>query len=197
MPLVQEEQERDHRPSMYSRIAASMRSFFGGDEQYFLSRYQVAASTPLQMTVYFSAPYALVWAISNQLLFYWKSREFDVPLVVAVVSPMIFWVWFLLEPVRLLLGYVGNLRERVAWLGGFWVLTIFPQLVAHLYFLFGQPVIWFNLPVETASSAIYVLLNLSQLVIGYSTIKRLIAKAMADFHLQPIDPDEAAVNDRL
>ena len=51
--------------------------------------------------------------------------------------------------------------------------------------------------VEVGVGAIYVLLNLSQLVIGYSTIKRLIAKAMADFHLQPIDPDEAAVNDRL
>ena len=154
----------------------------------------------MQMSIYFSAPYALVWAISNQLLFYWKSRTFEVPLVVAVVSPMVFWCWFLLEPVRLLLGYVGNLRERVAWLGGFWVLTIFPQLVAHLYFLFGQPLIWFNLPVEYASSAFYVALNLMQLGIGYSTIKRLIAKAMADFHLQPIEPEDTAINhhnDRL
>ena len=87
------------------------------------------------MTLYFSVPYAFVWACSNQLLFYWKSRTFDAPLVVAVISPMIFWVWLLLEPIRLLLGYVGNLRERVAWLGGFWVLTIFPQIIAHVYFL--------------------------------------------------------------
>jgi len=75
---------------------------------------------PLQMMIFFTGPYACVWAVSNQLLFYWKSRIFEVPLMVAVVSPMIFWVWLLLEPVRLLLGYVGNVRERVAWLGGGW-----------------------------------------------------------------------------
>merc|ERR1712216_854553 len=136
----------DHRPSAFARFCAGLRGVPGfSKDQYFLSRYQVAASTPLQMTVYFSGPYALVWAISNQLLFYWKSRTFDVPLVVAVVSPMVFWVWLLREPIRLLLGYVGNLRERVAWLGGFWVLTIFPQLIAHMYFLFAQPYVWFNL----------------------------------------------------
>ena len=64
------------------------------------------------MSLYFTIPYAFVWAISNQLLYYWKTQQFVVPLVTAVVSPMIFWVWFLMEPVRLLLGYVGNLRER-------------------------------------------------------------------------------------
>ena len=90
--------------------------------------YQIAASTPLQMMLYFSVPYGLLFAVANQMLFYWKARTFDVPLVVAVVSPMMFWIWFLLEPIRILLGFVGNLRERVAWLGGFWVLTIFPQL---------------------------------------------------------------------
>jgi len=110
---------------------------------------------------------------------------------------MIFWVWFLLEPVRLLLGYVGNLRERVAWLGGFWVLTIFPQLVAHFYFAVAQPIIWFNLPVETASSLIHLLLNIYQLVLGYDTVKRLVVKAMADFHLQPVDPDQALLVERL
>jgi len=156
--------------------------------------HQVAASMPLQMTLYFSVPYALVWAALNQFLFYWKSQVWDLPLVVAVVSPMIFWVWALLEPIRLLLGYVGNLRERVAWLGGFWVLTIFPQLVAHLYFLVGQEQIgWFTMPIEVAMSAIHVLLCLTQLVLGYKTIKRLVRKAMADFHLQPVETvDETA-----
>ena len=156
---------------------------------------------PLQMTLYFSIPYALVYAALSQYLYAWKSNVWEVPLVVAVISPMIFTVWALLEPIRLILGYVGNLRERVAWLGGFWVLTIFPQLVVHIYFLVGQASIgWITMPIETVMSAIYVVLSLVQLGIGYSTIKRLIAKAMADFHLQPIEPEDTAINhhnDRL
>ena len=140
------------------------------------------------MALYFNVPYAAVFLGINQLLFYWKSVVWDLPLVVAVVSPMIFTVWALLEPIRLVLGYVGNLRERVAWLGGFWVLTVFPQLVVHIYFLVGQSAIgWINLPIETAMSIINILVVLTQLAFGYTTIRRLIAKAMADFHLQPVD----------
>ena len=148
--------------------------------------YQIAASTPLQMMLYFCVPFSFVWAVSNQLLFYWKARTFEVPLVVAVISPMMFWVWVLLEPIRLLLGYVGNLRERVAWLGGFWVLTIFPQIGVHVYFLFGQQIVWFNLPIETALSVIYIVICAAQLLVGYSSIRRLVSKAMADFHLRPV-----------
>lgn len=177
-------------------IRAGSTLIFGSSDRYFLSRYQIAASMPLQMTLYFSIPYALVYAGLSQYLYVWKSNIWEVPLVVAVVSPMIFTVWALLEPIRLILGYVGNLKERVAWLGGFWVLTIFPQLVVHLYFLFGPSGIgWINMPIETAMSTIYVLISLLQLALGYSTIKRLVAKAMADFHLQPIDDaaDDAAL----
>ena len=151
---------------------------------------------PLQMTLYFSIPYGLMYAGLSQYLYAWKANIWEVPLVVAVVSPMIFTVWALLEPIRLLLGYIGNLRERVAWLGGFWVLTIFPQLAVHLYFLVGVAGMgYFNFPIETAMSAIYILLLLLQLGLGYTTIKRLISKAMADFHLQPIDEqmDDAAL----
>ena len=39
----------------------------------------------------------------------------------------------------------------------------------------------------------FVLLLAVQLLIGYRTIKRLVAKAMADFHLQPTDIDEASL----
>jgi hypothetical protein len=180
---TQQEFSDHHRPTHRSTFAAGLRAatalIFGSPDRYFLSRYQVAASTPLQMTLYFSVPYGLVYAAMSQYLYAWKANIWDVPLVVAVVSPMIFTVYALIEPIRLLLGYVGNLRERVAWLGGFWVLTLFPQLVIHIYFLFGQQAIdrsWFTLPIETALSAIYVILNVTQLVIGYSTIKRLIAK---------------------
>ena len=48
--------------------------------------------------------------------------------------------------------------------------------------------------IEVATSAIYLLLILTQLLLSYGTIKRLIAKAMADFHLQPVESDEASMH---
>ena len=142
----------------------------------------------LQMMLYFSVPWAVVYAAFSQYLYVWKSRIYTVPIIVAVTNPMIFTVWALLEPIRLFLGYVGNLRERVAWLGGFWVLSIFPQLFVHIYFLVGQSAIgWIIMPIETVMSIINILVVLTQLAFGYTTIRRLIAKAMADFHLQPVD----------
>ena len=171
----------EHTPSIFARCFASIRGMiYGSQDQYFLSRFQVAASTPLQMALYFNIAYAIVFAGINQALFFWKSTVWDLPLVVAVVSPMSFWVWALLEPIRLLLGYIGNLRERVAWLGGFWVLTVFPQTILHVYFIVGQASIgWFTLPIEIALSSIYLILLLFELVLGYGTFKRLIAKVCA------------------
>ena len=80
-------------------------------------------------------------------------------------------------------------RPRVAWLGGFWVLTLFPQIFVHIYFLVGQNFFrdWYIMPIEYVLSGIYLGIACLQLLIGYSTIKRLVAKAMADFHLQPVD----------
>lgn len=118
-----------------------------------MSRYQIAANTPLQMLLYFNVLLSFVWGAMHVLYFQWKSANFEPPLLAAVITPMIFWGWALLEPIRLLLGWVGNIGERVAWLSGFWVLTCFPQLVVHIFFLFGQDAVgWFSEPLECASA---------------------------------------------
>ena len=90
----------------------------------------------------------------------------------------------LLEPIRLLLGYVGNLSERVAWLMPFWVLTIFPQLLVHIYFVFIQDLIaWVVLPIEQVLSVAFIVLYLFELGVGYGTARRLVSKATADYQL--------------
>ena len=187
------EQMPDHVPPLKDRLAAFLRAYFcGQSDAYFLSRYAVASSTPLQMLLYFNVLFSLVWAVMNQVLFQWKAGPWDPPLLAAVVSPMLFWVWFILEPIRLVLGFVGNLGERVAWLAGFWVLTLFPQLVVHIYFVAGQNAIgWFTMPIEYAMSGMMMALYVVQLITGYGANKRLVAKAKADFNLARINaPDE-------
>jgi len=53
------------------------------------------------------------------------------------------------------------------------------------------------MPVEIWSTLVYLGIVLLQLLLGFSTIRRLVDKAMADFHLQPVDSADTAVVDRL
>ena len=64
-------------------------------------------------------------------------------------QPMFFYVWLVMEPIRLIVGHVGNLGERVAWLAPFWIVTLFPQLLTQVYFLMSTLITgWVTLPIE-------------------------------------------------
>lgn len=55
-----------------------------------------------------------------------------------VLTLPIFLLWSCTELARVGLGYVGNIKERVPMVSAFLLLTIFPQLVAVLFFTFLQ-----------------------------------------------------------
>ena len=83
---------------------------------------------------------------------------------------------------------LGNLAERVPWLFGFWMLTLFPQPVLQFYFMFVQGIAqWYVLPIEVAMCLGFEVIYVAQLVVAYKANRRLVAKAAADFHLQPVD----------
>lgn len=156
--------------------------------------YQVASSTTLQMLLYFNTMYALVFGFVHVSLFAWKASIWEPPLVCALVTPMSFWVWALIEAIRLGLGYFGNLAERVPWLIGFWLLTLFPQTVIHGYFMLVQEAAgWFVLPIEIVLSVVFEIVYVAELVVAYRTNKHLVAKAAADFHLQPVGDDDGGL----
>jgi hypothetical protein len=54
---------------------------------------------------------------------------------IAGVTPGIFGVWALVEPVRLYIGYAGNLDENVPSLIAFEFLSLFPQSVLCVFLL--------------------------------------------------------------
>lgn len=178
----------DHWPTRSARLVAGLsNAVFHSRDGYFLSRYQVASSTTLQMLLYFNVLYSLVFGFLFQLLYSWKLRIWDAPLSIELVTPMSFWVWACIEVIRLALGYFGNLAERVPWLMGFLMLTLFPQPVIHFFFLGIQPIAgWFVLPIEIVLSIGMELIYVTQLFVAYRANKRLVAKAAADFHLHPI-----------
>ena len=57
----------------------------------------------------------------------------------------------MIEPIRLALGYLGNLNESVGWLGPFMMITVAPQMIVHVYFFFGQTIVgWITLEAARA-----------------------------------------------
>lgn len=86
------------------------------------------ASLPLQISLYYNCLFSILFAIVvgscsvNKILFYNKK-----------VSISVLSVWSFIEPFRLYYGYSGNLRERVADLATYLLMTLFPQLPFILY----------------------------------------------------------------
>ena len=185
--------DHHYRPSLAAQIMAAVRRMCGEGDPYFLSRHQVASSLRLQMLLYFNVYVAVAYAILHPMLFQWKAVTWPPRIIVAVCSPMFFYVWLVMEPIRLIVGYVGNLGERVAWLAPFWILTLFPQLLTQVYFISSQYVTgWVTLPIEYVLHVLLLLLYCAELYEGYATGKRLVKKAAADYHLQPVVPEDVA-----
>ena len=124
-----------YRPSLSARLIAAVRRVCGEGDRYFLSRYQVASGLRLQMLLYFNVYVAVMYAILHPFIFQWKAKTWPPRIIVAVCQPMFFYVSLVMEPIRLIVGHVGNLGERVAWLAPFWILTLFSQLLTQVYFL--------------------------------------------------------------
>lgn len=150
-----------------------------------MSRYQVASSTPLQLLIHFNAFASLLWALFHLLISQWKAQVWPPPIWISVLDPMCFYLWCLIELARLTLGHIGNLSERIASLSGFWFLIVFPQLPLQLYFALGQDALgWVALELEVLFSLILIVFYVAEMLIGYGTNKRIVAKTAADFHLQ-------------
>ena len=58
--------------------------------------------------------------------------------ILFILTLPIFSLWCCIEIVRIGLGYIGNLLEKVPMISAFLLLTIFPQLVAILFLTFLQ-----------------------------------------------------------
>ncbi|KAI9331200.1 hypothetical protein BDR26DRAFT_870527, partial [Obelidium mucronatum] len=98
----------------------------------------------------------------------------------------IFYSFFIaVEPLRLWLGYCGNLKERVPDLAGCFLFTFFPQLFTCFYYMGWQPKLGygFTLPFEVALNASYSLLLIPEMYFGYASAQAIIKSQAASFFL--------------
>ncbi|XP_075391834.1 transmembrane protein 17 [Tenrec ecaudatus] len=144
---------------------------------------EMVSSLVLQMSLYFNTYFFPFWWVSSILMLYMKYSflpdyyKFIVVTIIILVT--------LIEVIRLYLGYMGNLQEKVPELAGFWLLSLLLQLPLILFLLFNGGLK--SLPMEKAIHMIYTLFLTFQVIAAFLALKRMVNQLATRFHLQDFD----------
>jgi len=164
-----------------------------GNDELTITNTEVASSLPLQMCLYFNLHYSIFWGLLTLALMLFKENYLNVNTAYLILSPLLLSVWFLVEPFRIFFGYVGNLQEKVPQLTGFWLLTLIPQLPISFFFIVALPLQWsgenaatkpMQLPFDRAGSIVMLIFNLSEAIVGYHALRRMVKSQVLKFHMQ-------------
>ncbi|TRY58577.1 hypothetical protein DNTS_018096 [Danionella cerebrum] len=139
----------------------------------------VISSLPLQMSLYFNVQFFPFWWICEVVMLQlklmlatrlWSGAECTYYAALAdyykFILITILILMTLIEAIRLYLGNVGNLQEKVPELAGFWLLTLLLQFPLILFQLFNQALL--VQPLERAVHIILALFIFSEVCIHLS-----------------------------
>ncbi|XP_041260305.1 transmembrane protein 17 [Onychostruthus taczanowskii] len=140
---------------------------------------EILSSLPLQMSLYFNVYFFPFWWLITVAILYMKYPALSDYYKFILVTVMI--LVSLTELIRLYLGYVGNLLEKVPELAGFWLLTLLPQLPIILFLLFNEGLKIHSL--ERAVHIIFAAFLSFQVVAAFFALKRMVSTLAARFRL--------------
>ncbi|NXD81060.1 TMM17 protein, partial [Halcyon senegalensis] len=143
---------------------------------------EILASLPLQMSLYFNVYYFPFWWLCTVVMLHLKYPALSDYYKFILVTIMI--VASLVEVIRLYLGYMGNLQEKVPELAGFWLLTLLLQLPIIIFLLFNEGLK--NQPAERAVHTIFALFLIFQVITAFVTLKRMVNKLATHFRLEEL-----------
>lgn len=144
---------------------------------------EMVSSLALQMSLYFNSYFFPLWWVSCIVMLHLKYSilpdyyKFIVVTVVILIT--------LIEAIRLYLGCMGNLQEKVPELAGFWLLSLLLQLPLILFLLLNHGLR--NLPLEKAIHIIFTIFLTFQVISAFLTLKKMVNQLAARFHLQDFD----------
>ncbi|OPJ58761.1 transmembrane protein 17 [Patagioenas fasciata] len=144
---------------------------------------EIISSLPLQMSLYFNVYFFPFWWLSTVVMLHLKYPVLSDYYKFILVTIMI--LVSLIEVIRLYLGYLGNLQEKVPELAGFWLLSLFLQLPVILFLLFNE-----GLKIQLLERAVHIIFALFlsfQVIAAFVTLKRMVNKLAAHFHLNEFD----------
>ncbi|NXD63228.1 TMM17 protein, partial [Eolophus roseicapillus] len=144
---------------------------------------EVVSSLPLQMSLYFNVYFFPFWWLSIVVMLHLKYPDLSDYYKFILVTIMI--LTSLIEVIRLYLGYMGNLQEKVPELAGFWLLTLLLQLPTILFLLFNEGLK--IQPLERAVNSIFAVFLTFQVIAAFVTLKRMVNKLATHFRLNEFD----------
>ena len=153
---------------------------------------QVVSNLPLQVVLYLNVIYFPCWLAVTIMVTFLKYQLLNYLykfVLVTVLAAVI-----IIEIVRLYLGYLGNLTEKVPELAGFWLLTILLQLPLQGFLLFNTDLIL--LPLERAAGGVMMVMILTELITGFLALREITRHQASRFHLhQFVDTDAVTGHD--
>ncbi|XP_019856968.1 PREDICTED: transmembrane protein 17-like isoform X2 [Amphimedon queenslandica] len=139
---------------------------------------EVVSHLLLQMTLHFNIYYSFPWMLSLiiglELKFSFLLSHYK------YVTVAVYVILFTVEMLRLYLGYEGNLREKVAELAGFWLLTVL-QLLLVLYLVVNVNTVL--LPLEFAVNGPLLFFLFVQIVTGFRSLQLMIQAQKVKYHI--------------
>ncbi|XP_050750484.1 transmembrane protein 17 isoform X1 [Gymnogyps californianus] len=144
---------------------------------------EIVSSLPLQMSLYFNVYFFPFWWLSTVVMLHLKYPVLSDYYKFILVTIMI--LASLIEVIRLYLGYMGNLQEKVPELAGFWLLSLLLQLPIILFLLFNEGLK--IQPLERAVHIVFALFLTFQVVAAFVTLKRMVNKLATHFRLNEFD----------
>lgn len=140
---------------------------------------EVVSSLSLQMVIYFSALFFPCWLVTSLVMMTLKFQY--VSNLYQFILVAIYFAVPLIEVIRLYIGHVGNLEEKVPELAGSWLLSLLLQLPL-LLFLILVPGTW-SLPMDYAVNSIFLIFVILHLIFGYQAINITAAHQTRLYHM--------------
>ncbi|XP_051975440.1 transmembrane protein 17B [Xyrauchen texanus] len=143
----------------------------------------VISSLPLQMALHFNMWFFPFWWISEVVMLQLKYQALADYYKFILITILI--LMTLIEAIRLYLGNVGNLQEKVPELAGFWLLTLLLQFPLILFQLFNEAVL--IQPLERGVHIILALFIFAEALFGFAALRAMVRHTESRFHLQQFD----------
>ncbi|XP_047141882.1 transmembrane protein 17B isoform X1 [Hydra vulgaris] len=152
----------------------------GGKEKSIMTGSYVNSSLWLQMSLYFNCYFSPFWLVICLIVLTLKFEKLN-PYYQFILA-VIYLVMGGLEVLRLFLGYLGNLLEKVPELAGFWLVTVILQLPLCCILLFNEATL--ILPFERAVNIIMFVFLVTETIHGYIAIKRMTDSQVEKFRMR-------------
>ncbi|XP_077164033.1 transmembrane protein 17B-like isoform X2 [Paroedura picta] len=154
-----------------------------GLTQIYTPGHKVLSCLPLQMMLYFNIFYFPFWCLAEGLMLELKYNRLPVHYQALLIGAYLMVI--LSEGLRLYLGYLGNLQEKVPELAGFLLMSFLIELPVLLFLLIDKDAV--RLPLEIAVPLILLLFLTSEIVAAFFALRGMTKQLAMRFYLKQFE----------